>query len=234
MKAQKGASNFVPVELPQPQTTVARCYSVIHLGHVPSVYKGTESKPDKVYITWELPKHLAQFNKDKGNEPFVVGLELTLSTKDNSNFAKLIAQWRNKPLTADEETQGFDPSKMLGKTCLLAFTHKLKKDYVGKSITKVTNENTAMAFNAIMQKPKEMECPEVMNPYFIWDWEVIIDGKEKFDVEKFKKIPKFLQTKMMTSDEFKKYGAPFMPREGEDDVPAASNTPVAGDSDGWD
>ena len=88
MKA-KPSGSFQPVGLPEPQTTVARCYSLIDIGTVPNIYKGKlQGNVHRIFLTCELPKLKAVFNEEKGEEPFVVSEEFTLSTKDNSNLAK--------------------------------------------------------------------------------------------------------------------------------------------------
>ena len=227
MKAKDGGS-FKAVPLPQPQTTVARCYSVIHIGTVPVIINGiNKGMSDKMIITWEMPKLQAIFDEEKGPQPFVVGLELTLSTNKESNLAKLISQWRGRPFSA-EETKGFDPSVMIGKKCLLQFIHKTKRKFVGQRITEVTNENTMIEFNSIMQIPKEMDCPAQINESYLWDWEPIIDGHKTFDRAHFEKMPKWLQEKIKTSEEFKRYGAQhFIEDQASNNEPGPVSTPAS-------
>lgn len=205
MKATKSGS-FKPVVLPEPQTTVARCYSLIDIGTVENIYKGkVQGMVHRIFITWELPKLKAVFNEDRGEEPFVISEEFTLSTKENSNLAKLISAWRNKPLTLKEQ-ESYDPTIMVGKTALIQFIHKTKAKYASEQIEKVTNENTNMKIQAIMKRSKDMEMPDQLNPTFIWDWEAIESGETKFDPAKFAKIPNFLKDKIKSSDEYKKHG----------------------------
>ena len=237
MKAKQSGS-FKPVPLPEPQTTVARCYSIVHYGTVPNIYQGKLlGDVEKIYINWELPNHKAIFNEERGPEPFVVGTEVTLSTNENSNLAKLIAQWRGRPLSKEEQKE-FDPAIMIGKSCLINFTHKTKKKFANEKIKEITNENTVLDFNSIMQKPKEMECPPAINPPYVWDWEPIKDGKAAFDAEKFLKMPKWQQERVKTSKEFAKYGAQHIKSEPnavtDDDEPATEAPPAPPvSSDGW-
>lgn len=221
MKATKSGS-FKPVELPEPQTTVARCYSLIDIGTVPNVYQGkVQGMVHRIFITWELPKLKAVFNEDRGEEPFVISEEFTLSTKENSNLAKLVAQWRAKPFTLAEQEE-FDPTTMVGKTCVVQFIHKRKKKYASEEVAKITNENTNMKIQAIMKRPKDMEMPAQLNPTFIWDWESIESGETTFDPEKFDKVPNFLKDKIRDSEEYKKFG-----REASESAPATETTPTA-------
>lgn len=206
MRAKEGG-NFKAVPLPEPQTTVARCYSVIHIGTIPNVFGGQiKGEVEKMHITWEMPKLLGVFDDDKGPQPFVIGLELTLSTNKESNLAKLISQWRGKPFTMEEQ-KGFDPSIMIGKKCLISFVHKTKKKYAGQNLTEITNANTVLDFNTIMQLPKEMECPAQINESYVWDWEPIVEGRKPFDKAHFEKMPNWIQEKIKTSNEFKRYAA---------------------------
>ncbi len=61
------SGNFKPTKLPEPQTTVARCYSMIDIGTVPNIYEGkVQGQVHRIFITWELPKLKAVFNEEKG------------------------------------------------------------------------------------------------------------------------------------------------------------------------
>ena len=217
MKAKPGG-NFKPVKLPEPQTTVARCYSLIDIGTVPHIYQNVlQGVVHKIFLTWELPLLKAVFNEEKGEEPFVVSEELTLSTKENSNLAKLIGQWRNEPLTPEEQ-QSFDPAVMVGKTGMVQFTHRTKVKYRDTKIDEVTSENTSMKMQGIIKRPAVMEMPAAINPMFIWDWERIESGEEIFDKEKWEKIPNFLKKKIRESEEYKKYA----PKDLDNDSATAS------------
>lgn len=234
MKATTGG-NFKPVPLPEPQTTFARCYSVIDIGTVQESYMNKPKKPmRKIYITWELPTLLAVFNEEKGKQPFVVGVELTASTSENSNLAKIVSAWRNKPFTLEEQ-KGFDPSIMIGKPALISFVHKRKKKYLTQEIKDVTNENTMLTFNTISQVPKDMSCPKNINGYFNWDWDKV--AVEGFNKEEFEKIPKWLQRRISMSEEFAKYAGDYKVEKSDDQSEVASVDPEQGNiktvSDQW-
>jgi len=206
------SGNFKPIPLPKPTTTVARCYSLIDIGTVDSIFQNKlQGKVHLIFLTWELPKFKAVFNEEKGEQPFVVSEEFRLSTKDNSNLAKLVSAWRNKPFTTEEE-KGFDPTVMVGKTCLVQIMHIRKKKFKEDTIPddKITNENTMLKMQSIMKRPEDMPIAEGINPYFVWDWEAIESGKEAFDKEKYESIPNFIKEKMETSEEYKKFASPHM------------------------
>jgi hypothetical protein len=206
MKVTKGG-NFKPVRLPEPQTALARCYSVVDIGTVPNIYNGKinpkNPKTRKINITFEFPTLLGVFNEERGEEPFVIGLELTASTGEQSNLSKLISQWRNKPLTPQEQ-EGFDPTKMVGKTAYISFLHKRKPKFVGATISEVTNENTNLKFNGIMPKPKDINAPSNINEYIIWDWDLVEHDGFSAHIETFEKIPLWLRRKIGESEEFKR------------------------------
>ncbi len=217
------SGNFKPTKLPEPQTTVARCYSMIDIGVVPNIYEGkVQGVVHRIFITWELPKFKAVFNEDKGMQPFVISEEFTLSTKDNSNLAKLVAAWRNRPFNIEEQ-KGWDPTIMIGKTAVIQFTHKRKKKFAEEDITgdKITNENTNMKIAAIMKRSKDMEMPGPINPYFVWDWDKVV--AEGFKKEEWDKIPNFLKDKIKQSEEFQK----LAPSDLGGNATAAANTTTA-------
>lgn len=198
-------SDFQAVELPKPQTTVARCIGVIDFGTVPNVFKGETSLQRKIYIMWELPKLTAEFNKEQGPKPFTVGLEVTFSTGDNANFSKLIAQWRNRPLSAQEK-ETFDPMAMINKVGMVSFVHARKSKFKGQEVAKTDSSNTVLKFNGIMQKPEEIVCPPMVLKPIKWDWDPIVEEQEEFNMEKFKSLHNWMQDKMKTSQEFMKHG----------------------------
>ena len=112
---------------------------------------------------------------------------------------------------------------MVGKTGLIQFAIKTKAAYRGKEISEITNENSVLTFAGIMKRPESMEAPAAINPKFVWDWEPIVSGEKQFDPEVFDKIPKFIQAKIMTSEEYIRFG----PRESQSEGQAAPATPAA-------
>jgi len=227
-------SDFQAVELPKPQTTVARCIGVIDFGTVPNTYKDETTLQRKIYVMWELPKLLAEFNKEQGPKPFTIGLELTFSTGDNANFSKLIAQWRNNPLNAAEK-DNFDPMVMINKAGMISFVHQRKGKFKGVEVSKTDSSNTVLKFNGIMQKPEEVSCPPMISKPIKWDWDSITEGKEEFNLEKFKTLPNWMQEKMKTSQEFIKFGkydeAVSDEETTSEDTPPSAETKTGGD--GW-
>jgi len=203
MKMPQGGT-FKAVELPQPQTTSARCFGIIDIGTVDNTYPGKEAKRDrKIAILWELPNLKAVFSDEKGEEPFMIMSEMKLSGHVDSNFAKLIAAWRNKPLTPEEKVD-FPLEKMLNQKGLLSFLVNPKKNYTGSS-TAITNETSSMKLNTITSLPAEMKAgmPEMINKPILWLWDDYLTGGKPFDPEQFKKVFRYIRKKMYTSDEFR-------------------------------
>lgn len=213
----KQSGNFKEITLPKPQPAIARCYSIIHIGTIPNIFNGKPAGTiDKINISWELSNIKAVFKDEVGPQPFVISDSYRLSTKDNSNLAKLIAQWRARPLTLEEQ-RSFDPTVMVGKPGLINFEVRPKSKFRGEKIDSPTNKNSVLSLIGIMPIPESMgKAPELINPKFIWDWDVI--KKNGFDVEKWKLIPKFIQDQMRESEEFKKYA----PQNVKDDTDASS------------
>jgi len=217
------ASNFKPVKLPHPGTAPARCYSIIDIGTVPNIFKG-KLNPEypttkKIFVTFELPAYKAVFVEGRNPEPFVVSVEFTHVYSKDSNLSKFLTSWMNRPLT-ETERKTFDLGKKApGKTALVSFIHKRKKKWATEQIKEVTNENTVLVFNGIMQLPPAMQCPPQMNPTLVWDWSEV-EASKTFDLEKFNKIPGFVRVKMMESEEYKK----FAPKDPAN--PLTDSTPI--------
>jgi len=247
MPRTPASGNFKIVALPKPDTVAARCIGAIDVGTVDNSYKGEEKRDRMVLIIWELPTLTAVFSDEKGPEPFTIFTEMKFSSHKESNFAKLISAWRNRPLT-EEEKQYFDYSKLINKVGLISFQIKTKAKYREDNIIQATNENSKLKLGTIGPLPKPMRetTPAMINKPILWDWDKIIDGDEVFDQEKFKKIWRFIRAKMYTSDEW--HEAPGVvnidqEEEAQQEEPQQAPPPpqqptqqeetVGGDGDDW-
>lgn len=166
-------------------TYVARCYSVIHLGHVVQKYMGEEKVVDLVRFTWELPTELRCFNQDKGEQPCAISKEMTLSLNEKSNLRGMINAWRGKALT-EKQAEAFDIAKLIGQPCMLNIIHQ-----AGKTNPERIYERIA----AVMPMMKGMVCPPQVNPSM--EFSVL-----EFDRAKFMSMPTFLQEMISTSKEY--------------------------------
>jgi hypothetical protein len=166
-------------------TYVARCYSVVHVGHVVQKYMQDEKQVNLVRITWELPTELKCFNQDKGMQPCAISKEFTLSLNEKSNLRQLLNSWRGKALT-EKEAEGFDLANLIGKECMINLIHQPSKANPEKVYERIA---------AVMPMMKGMTCPPQHNPSM--EFSVL-----EFDREKFMSLPSFLQEMITGSKEY--------------------------------
>jgi len=166
-------------------TYVARCYSVVHLGHVTQKYMGEEKVVDLVRFTWELPTELRCFNQDKGMQPCAISKEMTFSLNEKSNLRAMLNAWRGKALT-EEEAKAFDLAKLIGAPCMINLIHQPSKANPEKVYERIA---------AVMPMMKGMTCPPQHNPSM--EFSVL-----EFDRTKFETLPTFLQEMITGSKEY--------------------------------
>jgi hypothetical protein len=151
LASDKGGTDFKPV----PEGThVAICNMVVDMG----VQGGGQFKPSrKVYIRWELPNEKTEWtdkNGDKHSGPMVVGNQYTLSLSEKANLRADLESWRGKTFT-EQELEGFDVTKVLGKACLLGIVHNIKgnKTYANIKAVMGLTKGTVVppAHNALVQ-----------------------------------------------------------------------------------
>lgn len=166
-------------------TYVARCYSVVHLGHVTQKYMGEEKVVDLVRFTWELPTELKCFNQDKGMQPCAISKEMTFSLNEKSNLRAMLNAWRGKALT-EEEAKAFDLAKLLGQPCMINLIHQPSKSNPERVYERIA---------AVLPMMKGMSCPSQVNPSMEFS---VLD----FDRPKFESLPSFLQEMIIGSKEY--------------------------------
>jgi hypothetical protein len=174
-------NSATPRELIPAGTHLARCYQMIEIGTVKENILGKEKVLTKVRIGWELPEERRDFGK--GEQPFVISKEYTLSMNEKSNLRKDLESWRGKGFT-DKDAEGFDITKLLGVPCMLNIIHREAK-----------NGNTYDNIAGIMPVPKSMKCPAQENKTFVLSYDA-------FDMNVFDSLPDFIKDKMKTSLEF--------------------------------
>lgn len=108
MKANSGGGNF---EACPAGNHPAVLIALIDLGTQSEVFQGTPREARKVYLCWEIPDE-----KIESGRSHVIGREYTMSFHEKAGFRHLVEAWRGKPFADGEE---FDPSKLLGQSCLL-------------------------------------------------------------------------------------------------------------------
>lgn len=188
-----------PKELVPEGNHVARCVSMVQIGTVEENYLNEVKVANKVRITWELPQETRVFNPEKGEQPFVVNKEYTLSMHEKASLRGDLQRWRGKPFT-DEEAKAFDITKLLGAACMVNVVHRRSADGL----------KTYERVDGITPMPKGMECPPQVNPTFELTW-------EDFDMDKFLTLPSFLQDKIRSSKEWAAWQP--VPQTTKDDLP---------------
>lgn len=177
-------NNYVQRELIPSGNYIARCYQMLEIGTVQEIIMGQPKTLKKVRIGWELPDETREFSPGKGQQPFVISQEFTLSMNEKSNLRKMLASWRGKDFTEDE-AKAFDVSKLIGATCMLNVIHKPSKDGTR------TYEN----IGSVSPLPKAVKCPAQINKTIRLEY-------DSFNEEVFEALPDFIKDKMKGSLEY--------------------------------
>lgn len=164
---------------------VARCIWVIDLGTQQEEFQGKPRIQHKCRLGFELPENLAVFSEEKGEEPFFVGKEYTLSLDPKANLRKDLESWRGKQFNEDEAKR-FDLEKLLGVPALVTITHG----------TSGTSKKTYSKITGISPLPRAMTCP----PRIL---DTIFYSVDMGNSDAFKKLPEWIKEKIMESNEWK-------------------------------
>lgn len=163
---------------------IARCYQMLHIGTVMESFQGENKLMNKVRIGWELPTELKIFDEAKGEQPFVISQEYTLSMGEKANLRKMLASWRGKDFTEDE-AKCFDITKLISVPCMLNIIHKPSKD----------GTKTYQTIGSVSPMPKGINCPEQMNKTIVLQY-------DDFDEAILNSLPDFIKDKVKTSLEY--------------------------------
>jgi len=163
---------------------VARCYSMIEIGTEESEFQGKKKNLYKVRITWELPNEKKVFDVAKGEQPFSISKDYTLSMFDQANLRQDLESWRGKEFT-DIEAKSFDIAKLIGVPCMLNVIHKASQ--AGKMSSRVSG---------VTPIPKGFQCPAQVNPSFIFSY-------DDWDDKKFAGLSDWLKGRIEKTPEFK-------------------------------
>jgi len=190
------------IKAPRPQiaeqleegTYIARCYSMIHIGTIPTEWQGEKKKRNVVRIGFEFPTETKVFKEGDKPKPYVLSQDYTLSLGKKSKVRPMLEAWRGKKFT-EEEIEEFDWTNLVGVPAMVTVVHNDKGYATIQNITK---------------PPKGTECPSQVNPSQISDY-------DNFNTELFDKLPDFIKSKMMSSDEYKKMTGQEIEQDGEVD-----------------
>ena len=163
-------------------THVARCYQIIHIGTILDTFQGEEKLVNKVRLVFELPLETADFGK--GEQPFSIGRDFTLSMHEKSGLRAFVQGWLGKAFS-DAEANKFDIATLLGKEGMVNVMHRTAN--TGRTYADIKGASPLV---------KGMTCPPLVNSAFLLDYD-----SEDFDL-RFKMLPEWLQNKVSTSAEF--------------------------------
>lgn len=189
--AINASNNGVKKELIPAGNYIARCYQMLEIGHVSEVIMGVPKTLNKVRIGWELPEELRVFTAEKGEQPFVISKEYTLSMNEKSNLRKDLKSWRGKDFT-EEEAKSFDITKLLSAPCMLNIIHNPSKSDPSRVYEQISG---------ITPLPKGMKCPAQINKNIVLSY-------DNFDWDLYNSLPDFLKDKIKSSEEFQEMQSP--------------------------
>lgn len=178
-------NNSSPRELVPAGNFIARCYKMIHIGTVIENIEGKSVTLEKVRIGWELPLERKVFDTAKGEEPYVIDQEYTLSMSEKANLRKMLTSWRGKAFS-EEEAKSFDIMKLLGVPCMLNIVHKASKSDATKVYEQIAS---------VSSMPKGIECPVAHNRNLVFEW-----ANPNWDV--FDSLPDFIKNKIKSSAQY--------------------------------
>lgn len=185
--ATTSASDFEPIPA---GNHIARCYSMIHIGTILENVMGTDKLLNKVRIGFELPLETKVFNEEKGEQPYSIGKDFTLSMHEKSTLRKMLESWRGKRFS-DDQAKSFDITALLGVPCMVNVIHKQSK----------TSDRVYAEISSITPVPKGMAIPDQVNKTFEFTY-------TPFDKEKFDSLPDWIKNKCMASIEYTQVMSP--------------------------
>lgn len=192
-----------------PGNYVARCYSLIDLGHQVSEKFGTSAH--KVRIGWEIldtdmDGQSLTIERDGRSLPMTVAAEYTVSLNEKANLRKHLASWRGRDFTADE-LKAFDISKLLGAYCMLNVTTSEGKE--GKTYANVSG---------IAPLPKALQASKPAGVHELQQFDM-----DRPDMDVFDGLPQYVRDKITASPDWgkadKRADALNAAAEELDDVP---------------
>jgi len=161
---------------------VARLYEIIHIGTIPTEWKGEQKMTDKIRLNFELCNEKKEFKEGEGEKPFSISREFTYSWGTKGNLRPFVEGFIGTKLH-DDEAYNFNLEDLLGDACLLNVVHTEK------------DGNTYSNIQGASPLPKGMTAPEIVNE------------KRSIDInstplEEIYELPDFIQSKMLSSEEY--------------------------------
>lgn len=164
---------------------LAICYQMIEIGTETVDFNGEVKKVHRVRIVWELSNEKKVFDPAKGEQPYSIGKDYTLSMHEKATLRHDLQSWRGKAFT-DDEASSFDITKLIGKPCMLNVIHRTSK-----------NGGTYANIAGVTAVPKGMNVPTQVNPSFVFSF-------DEWNDSKFATLPEWLRKRIEVTPEFKK------------------------------
>ncbi len=184
---------------------LARCVQVVDLGS--HSFKPGDTPSRKIYFGFETAILRHTFKPENGPEPFMLQTEFAFYMGKSAKKTKLrafIEGWFGKAFPTDAAAAAFDFSKLLLKPAIITVAHKPKLDGTQKAIVA-----------DIFLPESGVVVPAAVNPPVCYEVQFGEDAN-------FRKLPPFLQKKIMESDELSRpanHAGPTTPEPGDDGPP---------------
>jgi hypothetical protein len=159
----------------------ARCIAVVDLGTQHGEYQGKPKSSRQVIFRFELPNQLIEEGEYAGQPLTVWSRRFSQGLSEKSALRPFLEAWRGAKFTK-EELEGFDPKKILGRTCLLTMGEESKN---GKTYSQIL---------AISGVPNGTVVPKQVNPAVYVDLDA-------FDQAAFDGLPEWVRKLIDGSDE---------------------------------
>ena len=124
MKIPKPKSDFKTLEA---GNHFAICVGLIDLGTHKKEFKGVVKYNREIRLCFETVTAKAIFNEEKGEQPFYLTKDFSLSMYPQSSLRLFLESWRSKKFE-EKDLDDYDLKGVLGKTCLLNTVINSNKD----------------------------------------------------------------------------------------------------------
>jgi hypothetical protein len=166
-------------ELLTPGGYMARCQKIVHIGTREYESNGSLFQVNEAVLYFELVT---------AEKPTVLEMIVQLSTNKESDFRKMLNNWRGKDMT-DEEAEAFNITVSLIKPCTINVIHKTLPTKAGGSFTK----EEIMSVGQIMM---DVKCPAGKMPTQVLEY-------DNWDAEIFEGLTAYIKNKVKASKEYK-------------------------------
>jgi len=190
------AKNEFKAELAPEGTQLAVCVWVIDLGWQHEKTAEWEKDLPKILFGWELPDCIIP-DSDK---PFMANRTFTLTMSDRGNLKPFMESWRGEAYSQEQIDAGVDVRRVLGSWGLISIVHTEDKKYA--NVSNIVGLPASMKGTVAKRKPLN---------------ELLSLDMDKFDQDTFNKLPRWVQEKIMKSQEYQKMTGTWKPTDEDID-----------------